>query len=309
MKKIDLQGHRGARGLMPENTLAAFARAMEIGVHTLELDCAMTRDGVLVTSHDLRLNPDLTRFEDQWLDTLGPAIFSLDYEKLCSYDVGAMRPESGYAERFPAQTAMRDVRIPRLREVFELAERYNASTLRFNIETKIHPLQPHLSPPADAFAGALIAEIRAANLQNRSSIQSFDWRTLAIVQAQAPEIETVYLSVQQSGEDTIGTASKTGSPWTNRIRYLEHGSVPRMVHAAGGRIWSPHHADLNADSLNEAHALGIRVIPWTVNNEAEMRTLIDLGVDGLISDYPNRLRNIAASMDCELPPQYAKPLN
>ena len=294
---------------MPENTLSAFARAMEIGVHTLELDCAMTRDGVLVVSHDMRLNPDLTRFEGEWLDSLGPAIFSLDYEKLCSYDVGAIRPDSGLAERFPAQVAMRDVRIPRLREVFELAARYEAATLRFNIETKIHPLQPHLGPSVDVFAQALIAEIRAAGLQSRSTIQSFDWRTLAAVQQSAPEIDTVYLTVQQSGEDTIGTASKTGSPWTNRIRYLEHGSVPRMVNAAGGRIWSPHWADLNADSLNEAHALGIRVIPWTVNNEADMRKLIELGVDGLISDYPNRLRNVAGSMDCELPPQYAKPAN
>lgn len=304
MSDFDLQGHRGARGLMPENTLPGFAQALQIGVHTLELDCAVTRDDVLVLSHDRTLNPDITRREGRWIDAPGPAIRSLTYRELCAYDVGAIRPQSAYAERFPAQTVLQDVRIPRLEDLFGLVRDAGAEDARFNIETKLHPLRPEESLPPQAFAEALVAAIRAAGLAARCSIQSFDWRTLAAVQQLAPEIPTVYLSVQQSGEDTIGTASKTGSPWTNRIRYAEHGSVPRMVHAAGGQIWSPHQADLNEANLSEAHALGLRVIPWTVNDAATMEKLIGMGVDGLITDYPNRLRVVMEKKGLPLPKQY-----
>lgn len=304
MRTIDIQGHRGARGLMPENTLPAFAQALQIGVTTLELDCAVTRDGVLVASHDRRLNPDITRRDGKWLESMGPAIRSLSYDELANYDVGAIRPDSPYFERFSAQTPMENLRIPRLTQIFDLVAAAGATTMRFNIETKLHPLRPEESLPPGPFAEALVAVVRDAGLADRCSIQSFDWRTLATVQAIAPEISTVYLSVQQSGDDTIGTASKTGSPWTNRIRYAEHGSVPRMVAAAGGRIWSPHQSDLSPELLAEAHALGLQVVVWTVNDAAGMESLIDMGVDGIITDYPNRLRVVAERKGLALPPQY-----
>jgi glycerophosphoryl diester phosphodiesterase len=304
MRKLDIQGHRGARGLLPENTLPGFAQALQTGVTTLELDCAVTRDDVLVVSHDRALNPDITRVGGRWLEARGPAIRTLSYAELAAYDVGAIRPDTSYFARFSAQTALENVRIPRLTEVFDLVAAVGAQDVRFNIETKIHPLRPEesLSPPA--FAEALVGTIRAAGLAGRCSIQSFDWRTLAAVQEIAPDIPSVYLSVQQSGEDTIGTASKTGSPWTNRIRYAQHGSVPRMVAAAGGKIWSPHQDDVSPELLAEAHALGLRVVVWTVNDAAGMENMIDMGVDGIISDYPNRLRVVAERKGLELPAQY-----
>lgn len=304
-RSLDLQGHRGARGLMPENTLPAFAKALEIGVSTLELDCAVTRDNVVVLSHGRRLNPDIARRDHEWIEPPGLAIRSLSYEALCAYEVGKIRPDSTYAERFPAQARLEKIRIPRLSDLFELVRTLGAEDVRFNIESKLHPLRPEESPAPNEFAQLLIAEIRAAGMAKRASIQSFDWRVLAAVQEQAPEIAPVYLSVQQSGEDTIGTASKTGSPWTNRIRYTEHGSVPRMVQAAGGKIWSPHQADLDEAKLAEAHALNLRVIVWTVNDAASMERLIDMGVDGIISDYPNRLRKVAESKGLPLPRAYA----
>ena len=146
----------------------------------------------------------------------------------------------------------------------------------------------------------LIAVARAHGVAERTTIQSFDWRTLKIVQAEAPEIATAYLTIQQHGEDNI-RAGAGGSPWTAGMRYREHGSVPRMVKAAGGSIWSPYHGDLTAASLAEAHQLDLKVIPWTVNDVAEMDRLIDMGVDGIISDYPDRLREAARAKGFALP--------
>lgn len=297
---LDVQGHRGARGLAPENTLYAFARALTIGVTTLELDCGVSRDGVVVVSHNRALDPTITRGPDgQWL-TDAPLINALDAKALARFDVGRIRPGTDYARRFPSQEGMDGARIPRLAEVFELAARAGNRTVRFNIETKIDPTRPEESVGPEAFARAVIAVVRAHGVAERSTIQSFDWRTLRIVQAKAPEIDTVYLSVQQPGEDTI-RANTGDSPWTAGMRFSDYGSVPRMVKAAGGAAWSPFHGDLTPALLAEAHQLGLKVIPWTINDRAAMDRLIDLGVDGIISDYPDRLREAAGAKGLPLP--------
>src|SRR5690349_5307669 len=134
---LDIQGHRGARGLAPENTLPAFARALSIGVTTLELDCAVTKDGVVVVSHDSTLNPDITRAPDgQWLRGEGPPIRDFTYDELQRYDVGRIKPGSAYEKRFAQQQAVDGTRMPRLSDVFALARRAANNHVRFNIETK-----------------------------------------------------------------------------------------------------------------------------------------------------------------------------
>jgi glycerophosphoryl diester phosphodiesterase len=297
---LDIQGHRGARGLAPENTLPAFARALAIGVTTLELDCGVTRDGIAVVSHNRALDPAITRGPDgRWLSD-GPLIVTLDSTSLARFDVGRIRPDSGYAKRFASQRGMEGVRIPQLAEVFALAARAGNRTVRFNIETKIDPTRPTESVGPEAFARAVIAVVRAHGVAERTTIQSFDWRTLRVVQTEAPEIGTVYLSVQQPGEDTIRAAADD-SPWTGGMRYREHGSVPKMVKAAGGWAWSSFHGDLTQALLAEAHRLGLKVIPWTVNDRATMDRLIDLGVDGIISDYPDLLREAAQAKGLPVP--------
>jgi glycerophosphoryl diester phosphodiesterase len=290
---FDIQGHRGARGLMPENTLPAFTRALEIGVATLELDCGITRDGVVVVSHDPALNPDLTRDEaGRWLGTTGPTIASLTYDQLQRYDVGRLKPGSEYARRFPRQQAVDGTRIPRLTDVFALTRRLGNDAVRFNIETKVSPLKPEETAAPDVFVRALLQVIRDANMEMRVTIQSFDWRTLQIVQKAAPEIPTAYLSAQQTSPNNI-QGETASSPWTAGLHLSQFdGSVPRMVKAAGGRIWSPYHGDLSAEALKEAHVLGLTVVPWTVNNETDMRRLVAWGVDGIISDYPDLLRRV-----------------
>jgi len=257
---IDLQGHRGARGLAPENTLPAFERAIALGVTTLELDVGVTRDGVVVIHHDRTLNPDLARGPDgQWVRAPAPAIHSLSFAELQRYDVGRLRPGSEYASRFPQQQAVDGTRIPRLTDLFSMAK-----SVRFNIETKISPDAPHETLAPEPFARALIAEVRKAGVEKRTTIQSFDFRTLKVVEREAPEIATAYLTSRRHPH-------------------------PEKVHAAGGRIWSPDFTSLNTENLAKARSLGLKIIPWTVNEPGDIARVLDLGVDGIISDYPDRV--------------------
>ena len=299
---LDLQGHRGARGLLPENTLPAFARALTIGVTTLELDTAITRDGVVVVSHDATLNPDITRdAKGQWIKRDDIAINAIGFAELQQYDVGRINPQSVYAGRFPDQKPLDGTRIPRLAEVFALARNAGNNHVRFNIETKISPEHAQRTLPPAEFARALIALIRAEQLEARVTIQSFDWRTLQVVQQEAPQITTVYLTAQQSWQDNI-RARNSSSPWT-ADRHISQfgGSLPRLVNGAGGTIWSPYFGDVTQDAVREAQQLGLKVIVWTVNESRDMERMIDFGVDGIISDYPDRLRRVAAARGLPLP--------
>ena len=299
---LDVQGHRGARGLMPENTLPAFARALAIGVTTLELDCAITRDGVVVVSHDSILNPDITRGPDgEWLAQDGPPIRVLTYDELQRYDVGRIKPGSAYASRFPGQQAVDGARIPRLADVFALARKAGNDAVRFNIETKLSPLHPQRTAPPDIFARELIALIIKEKMEKRATVQSFDWRTLAVVQREAPEISTVYLTAQQSFTDNI-LAGQAESPWmpgTHVSRF--GGSIPRLIKAAGGAVWSPSYTEVSAESVKEAQSLGLKVVVWTVNDEADMRRMMEWKVDGMNSDYPDLLRKVAGGRGVALP--------
>jgi len=299
---LDLQGHRGARGLAPENTLPAFTKALELGVSTLELDCAITRDGVVVVSHDPALNPDITRGPDgKWLQQTGPAIHSLTFQELQRYDVGRTNPASAYGKRWPGQQAVDGTRIPRLADVFALMRKSGNETVRFNIETKISPLAPDETTTPEDFARKLISAVRSAGMADRTAIQSFDWRTLQIVQKEAPEIPTVYLTVEKGFMDSI-QADKASSPWTAGFHVSRYsGSIPRMVKAAGGAVWSPYYAETTREQVKEAQSLGLKVVVWTVNGPADMRRMIEWGVYGVISDRPDLLRKVAGEMGVALP--------
>jgi glycerophosphoryl diester phosphodiesterase len=301
---FDLQGHRGARGLEPENTLAAFRTALAIGVTTLELDLAMTKDGVLVISHDRRLNPDHTRGPDgKFLDAVGPAIHSLTLAEVKRYDVGRLKPGTAYAAAFPEQRGMDGVRIPALTELFDLVHREGAEHVRFNIETKLTPTSGNETPDPETFTAAFVAAVREAGLNARVSLQSFDWRTLVVAHRVAPEIERICLTMDGGTGDTLQRGREGPSPWTAGFDIDDFGgSTPRLVAAAGCPVWSPLFRDLTPQALAESKSLALKVIPWTVNERAEMARLIALGVDGLITDYPDRLRAVMAERDMPLPP-------
>ena len=299
---FDLQGHRGARGLAPENTLPAFAAALSLGVTTLELDTGITKDGVVVIAHDSSLNPDVTRTKDGgWLPQRGPAIHALTLAELQQYDVGRLRPNSNYAKSFPDQKAMDGTRIPTLAELFALVKKAGNEQVRFDIETKISPLAPSETPDPETFAKTLVAVIQQEGMAGRVTIQSFDWRTLQVVQKIAPDIPTAYLTIQQSSMDTIGATKAGGSPWTAGIQYKDHGSVPKMIKTAGGKIWSVFFGDVTEFKVNEAHGLGLQVLAWTVNDQAQIKKMLEFGVDGIISDRPDLVRKAMAERKMPLP--------
>jgi glycerophosphoryl diester phosphodiesterase len=283
---FDVQGHRGARGLAPENTLAGFRAALAAGATTWELDVGLTRDGAVVVSHDRRLNPELTRdAAGRWLEPPTPTLAALSLAELQAHDVGRLRPGSRYAAQWPQQRAADGERIPTLDAVFELARREAPASLRFNIETKLSPLAPDETAPPEAMVDALLAVIDQHGLRGRVTVQSFDWRTLALVHRRAPGVATAALSVQRPDLDNIASGA-----WTAGLSLAEHGgSVPRLVKALGAPVWSPNFRDLTPERLAEARALGLRVIPWTVNDPADIARLVAWGVDGIISDYPGRV--------------------
>lgn len=304
--RFDLQAHRGGRGLAPENTLTAFASAMEIGVTTLELDVGITSDGVVVVSHDRYLNPDIIRdAKGAFLAEKGPLVGALTLAELQRFDAGRIKPGSLYEKSFPQQKGVDGERIPALKALFDVAEKRGARDLRFNIETKISPNAASDTLPPEPFVRALILEIRKAGLTGRATIQSFDWRTLQIAQKEAPEIATVYLSSQQGAGDTVQLGKPGASPWLAGFDVDDYaGSVARAVKAAGGTVWSPNFKDITEPLVRDAQSLGLKVVPWTINDEADLVRLLDWKVDGLITDYPDKLRALMKARSMALPASY-----
>lgn len=299
---FDLQGHRGARGLRPENTLAAFAFALATGVTTLETDLAVTKDGVLVLSHDPYLSPDLVRTPDgKRLAEKGPPIHSLTLAELKRYDIGRLNPGSAYARQFPEQRPEDGQRFPTLAELFALVQTHSRPA-RLNIETKITPDNAGDTVDADMFARLTVEAIRSAGLAGEATIQSFDWRPLVAAKKLAPEIETVCLTIETENNDTVRRRAESPSPWLAGFDLRAYdGSLPRAVKAAGCGTWSPFWRNVTAASVRESHALGLKVLPWTVNDPRDMTRLIEMGVDGLITDYPDRGRRVMADKGIPLP--------
>jgi glycerophosphoryl diester phosphodiesterase len=298
---FDLEGHRGARGLAPENTMAGFQRALAIGVTTIETDLAATKDGVVVLSHDPSLNPDLVRAPGGgWLAAKGPPIRTLMFAELARYDVGRINPASAYAKQFPEQQPADGQQFPTLADLFALGA---GKAVRFNVETKLTPTNPAETPDPAAFARLTVEVVRNAGVVERVTVQSFDWRTLAEVKKLAPEIATSCLTIETAKDDTVQRGAAAGSPWHAGLRLADHGqSLPRLVKAAGCGTWSMFWRNLTPELVKEAQALGLKVLPWTVNEPADMTRLVEWRVDGIITDYPDRLRKVMAAKGMALPP-------
>ncbi len=298
---FDLEAHRGGRALMPENTLPAFANAIALGVTTLELDTGISKDGTLIIAHERHVDTHLARGADgQWVTAPTPSWHSLTLAEIARYDVGRIRPDSDYAKRFSRQHSIDGTRIPTLAALFDLVKAKGADQVRFNIETKIDPTAPADTVEPEPFARALVDAVRKAGMESRVTIQSFDWRTLQVVQRIAPAIPTAYLTIDDPEESNV-TGPKAAA-WTAGFAPADHGgSVAAAVKAAGGRIWSPYYRNLTKERVAQAKALGLQVLPWTVNDADTMRQLIDWQVDGIISDDPVLLRQVAAEKGLALP--------
>jgi glycerophosphoryl diester phosphodiesterase len=300
---FDLQAHRGGRGLAPENTLAAFRGALALGVSTIETDLAITADDIVVIAHDPRLNPDFVRDESgRWLVGAGPAIRSLRLADLRRFDIGRLNPESRYSRQWPQQKPADGERFPTLKELFALVAQSGNQTVRFNIETKLVPDRPEETADPQTFARLVVATVREAGMQARTTLQSFDWRTLIEAKKLALEIETVCLSIESDGMDTVQRRSGAASAWHAGLDIRANGgSLPRLVKAAGCGTWSMFWRNLTPELAAEARGLGLKLVPWTVNETSDMAKLIELGVDGLITDYPDRLRRLLQEKGLKLP--------
>jgi len=302
---VEIQGHRGARGLAPENTLPAFAAALSHGVDNLELDLQITRDGHLVIGHDPALKSYIARGPDgKWVTDPGPVIWHSTLEEIRRYDVGRLDPNSRYGQTYPEQKPVDGTRLPTFDEFMALVRRSGAGeTLRFNIEIKLDPREPDLAPSAEQYAEATVKAIRDAGIASRSTVISFNWTTTAAVAKLAPEIEIGLITFDaNSRAENLQRGQPGASPWLNGHDVDTYASLPQMVKAAGGKVWVSYWRNVTPELVKEAHDLGLKINVWTVNDKPTMEKMIDLGVDGITTDYPDRLRAVMQARGLPLPP-------
>ena len=298
---IDIHGHRGARGLFPENTLEGYAYALSTGIRTLELDIQLTADDILVATHDFTLSTAQTRDSGgNWLADKGPESISLTAAELKTYDIGGLKAGSDYGAKFPDQAFLSNITIPTLEEILIFSVNYHAhhggKPVTLNIEVKSDPTRPTHKGRAGKTVDILLKLIEKYDYADKAIIQSFDWAILDLVLDKAPHLKRSYLTVAaQNGEDA--TVFK-GSPWLGRTTCLsDEESIPSLIKKAGGNGWSSFHKDLDNASAEEARANGIGLFVWTVNEPADIEKMIDLGVDAIISDYPSRVQRILLERD------------
>ena len=280
---FDIQGHRGCRGLYPENTIAGFTYALEeIGVDKLELDVGITKDMVLVVNHDTYLNPDRTMKDGEFIQEKS-YIKDLTLSEIKKYSVGRLRNRFSFYK----QKQLDDEKMPTLQEVIDLVKDYNSQSekqVKLNVETKYNILEPEETHPPEDFVRLLLEIIEANNIEEIISIQSFYWKTIMDVKEQAPYLKTVAL---------LSNARLKDLEWFNGLNPDDFSSFGEFIQASGAECLSMNYRDITNKQIKEVQDLGIEVIPYTINDAPTMRYYIELGVDGIISDYPDILKSVA----------------
>ena len=283
---FDVQGHRGARGLLPENTLEAFELALELGVSTLELDLGVTRDRQVVVSHERRVNPQICRQADGSAISDPPLLRQIGLDELRTFDCGLNPDRQRFPE--PPRKNLGGARIPTLAEVFDLAGQVGDEEVRFNIEIKLDPTVDD-TVPIEQFVELVVGVVHEHGMGSRVTIQSFAWEALERVQGLDPALQTAALLAP----DTLA------SQWLNGLDPKENGgSSLALLRAASSYVdvFSPYWRQVVpgdpayfGSTVAEIQAAGFPVIPWTVNQRRQMEGVLALGVDGLITDYPDVL--------------------
>jgi len=282
---VRLIGHRGARGLMPENTIEGFVFTLNMGVRALEFDVLVSKDNVPVITHDNYLSESLTRDDKgKWLTKESPKIRELTLSELKQFDVGGVNANSSYAKSFPEQEFLSGIRIPTLSELLDLARLPKYKNVYLLLEVKSEP-----SVNKANFVKRIVREIREKKLKNRTVLHSFDWDLLKECQNLAPEIPRSFLS--ELPENSEGTGYNTSDEVTPDFCSFKS-SIPQVIADQNGQMWCPYFKDLTSALLKEAHALGLLVCTWTVNEIEDIENMIDIGIDGIVTDYPNRVQSI-----------------
>lgn len=316
--RFDLQAHRGGSALYTESTLASFSNALELGVTTLELDTQVTADGAVVVTHDRQISGSKCRDtepaspQDPQFPYVGKYITDLTLEQVQTVECGATQ-----LPQFPEQQLSAGPMIE-LSDLFGLIEQYRAYNVMLNIETKVEAGAPEETAPREEFVSAVLAEIEEHRMGRQVTVQSFDWGALELVEELAPELPRVALT----NGDFLQVGQPGASPWLGGLDADDYdGDLVALAQELGVEAISPVHGNpqggavgdenyapyVTAGMVADAHAAGMEVIPWTVDDPDTMRHLMDLGVDGLITDRPDRLRDLMAERGLKLPRQYFQP--
>ena len=333
-KRIEVYAHRGARAFAPENTLAGYKTALRIGADYIDMDVVLTKEHEVLLSHDLILNPDITR--DEHAQFLAPsrealmqlpresrdaydrkyAAMSLTLEELQRYDVGRLNSASAYSRFFPEQVPVDGTRMPTMRDVVRFAEHETRTRISYQIEMKTDPAHPAYSPPPEAFAAAVYKVLREEGIIDRVEVHAFDFRCLYELQKFDRRIRTAYLTSrdnEKEGEESfLSPDPKVAGLWTGGKLLQDYGgSIPAMVKALGGIAWDPEDAELTKEALDEAHRLGLKVVVWswpeklgTAFDAELVAKMIAWGVDGIITDDPGRLISVLAARGLPVPGRY-----
>ncbi|ANN14320.1 glycerophosphodiester phosphodiesterase [Amycolatopsis orientalis] len=315
-RAFDVQAHRGGLGLTVESTLASFGKGLELGVTTLELDIQITKDGREVITHDRKTTPAKCRDTapatpgDPAYPYVGKYVKDLTFAQVRTLDCGSIRQPA-----HPGQTLSPGAKMPTLAELFQLARERHAWGVKFNIETKVEAAAPQETAPREQFVQRAVGEILRSGFARNVTVQSFDWGTLMRLREVAPWLPVVALTQPEFLQ--VGQPGK--SPWLGGLDIDDFGGSPvRAVKSFGASALSPVHGNPQGGKVGdpdyrpfttkalvtEAHRAGIKVVPWTIDDPATMHKLIDDGVDGIITDYPDRLREVAADHGFKLPKAY-----
>ena len=285
---IRVVGHRGARGILPENSMVGFDFALSIGVDLLEFDVLLSRDDIPVITHNHEFHGSAVRGADgAFLNGEHPRVASLTMAEIERFDIGRLNTDTEYGRRFPDQAQMDGVRVPRLSELLQLVSQPKYSAACLMLELKSDPDQAQDSTVRERIVSTVCGEVRSAGVTDRTLLHSFDWALLAECRRQAPDMPLSFLTqLQENGHDVGEDSSILVTPdFSNPDT-----SVPDEVSRAGGSLWCPHFTELDAATLARARELGLTVAVWTVNEPDDIESMIDLRVDAIVTDYPGRVQ-------------------
>ena len=308
---FDLEAHRGGRDVRPENTLYSYAYAIELGATSIECDMQLTKDGQIVMSHNPILNSDITRDENgNYIENNKYDIRLMTVDELKKFDVGVMDPNCGEYYDLHGKTQFTyDAKIPTLEELMQLIQPYGDKNIVLNIETKSYPDPASAGYKNNAdpkkFVEVFNNIVKKYDMEDRVVLQSFDWQTLIEMKKLNPNISTSALWQEQPSwgrdSESLRRYEKKKSPWLGGLDIKDYqGNPVKAAHAIGADIISPYYTEISKQDVDEAHSLGMKVVPWTVNNEKDMNMLLDMGVDGIISDKPWLLKQVLEKRNIKL---------
>ena len=290
---IKIYGHRGARGDLPENTLDSFKYLFENNINAYETDILISKDLIPVITHDFRLDPSFTKDEEgDWITDENIKIFDLTYNEISKFDVGSLNKLTRYGRRFLNQRSLENQKIPKLDELLELSSKNLSQDTIINLEIKSTPDEKNLTPNPKEMVQIVLNDIKKSKLQDKIIISSFDWRILREVKNQSPEISRAYLTFQQEKGMKIKKTIYSKSPWIDHIPLTIVYDLPKIIKELGGSAWHPYYKDINKKAVKDAHDYNLPVNVWTVNDEYNMLKMIEYEVDGIMTDYPLKLKEL-----------------